>query len=94
LKYGAVPIVRGVGGLVSTVFDWDYEQERQPEERNGFVFYQSDPPALESAMRRAFDLYYQNHDLFVKLQQQGMAYDYSWEKPAAAYLEIYEHIRA
>jgi starch synthase len=93
LKYGAVPIVRGVGGLVNTVFDWDYDQEREPEERNGFVFYQSDPYALESAMCRCFDLYYQNPELFRKLQQRGMEYDYSWKESAQKYLEIYDHIR-
>jgi starch synthase len=94
LKYGAVPVVRGVGGLVNTVFDWDYEQEKPAEERNGFLFYQSDPNALESAMCRAFDLYYENPELFKKLQQQGMNCDYSWEKPAEQYVGIYEHIRA
>jgi starch synthase len=94
LKYGAVPVVRGVGGLVNTVFDWDYEQEKPPEERNGFLFYQTDPYALESAMGRAFDLYYQNPGMFTKLQKQGMACDYSWKKPAEQYTGIYEYIRA
>lgn len=94
LKYGAVPVVRGVGGLVNTVFDWDYEQEKPPEERNGFLFYQTDPFALESAMNRAFDLYYQNPAIFAKLQKQGMACDYSWKKPAEQYTGIYEYIRA
>ncbi len=94
LKYGAVPIVRGVGGLVNTIFDWDYDQSHKPEQRNGFVFYQSDPQALESAMCRAFDLYYQSPDLFTKLQQQGMEYDYSWKDPAQEYLKIYDFIKA
>ncbi len=94
LKYGAVPVVRGVGGLVNTVFDWDYEQEKPPEERNGFLFYQTDPYALESAMNRALDLYYQNPGMFAKLQKQGMECDYSWEKPAEQYTGIYEYIHA
>ncbi|MBE9028452.1 glycogen synthase GlgA [filamentous cyanobacterium LEGE 11480] len=94
LKYGAVPVVRGVGGLVNTVFDWDYDQDKPQEERNGFLFYQSDPAALESAMCRAFDLYYENPTLFAKLQKQGMECDYSWKKPAEQYTGIYEYIKA
>jgi starch synthase len=94
LKYGAVPIVRGVGGLVNTVFDWDYDAEKTPEQRNGFVFYQSDVVALESAMGRSFDLYYESPKLFKQLQKQGMEYDYSWTDPAQEYVKIYEHIRA
>ncbi|OUC12672.1 MAG: starch synthase [Alkalinema sp. CACIAM 70d] len=94
LKYGVVPIVRGVGGLVNTVFDWDYDQEHPPEERNGFVFYQTDPQALESAMGRSFDLWYNNPELFRKLALQGMEYDNSWNLPAEQYLSVYEHIRA
>lgn len=93
LKYGTVPIVRGVGGLVNTVFDRDYDQEHLPEQRNGYVFYQSDNYALESAMNRAIALWYDQPDEFTKLVTQGMAYDYSWNYPGKEYLEIYEFIR-
>jgi starch synthase len=93
LKYGTVPIVRGVGGLVNTVFDWDYDQECPPEERNGFVFFQTDQYALESAMNRALDIWEQQPDLFKRLAQQGMQYDYSWSDPGQAYVDIYETIR-
>lgn len=93
LKYGTVPVVRGVGGLVNTVFDWDYDTEHQPEERNGFMFYQSDNQAAESALCRALDLYYNEPKLFQQLAIQGMGYDYSWHNPVKEYVKAYEAIR-
>lgn len=93
MKYGTVPVVRGVGGLVSTVYDWDYEAELPKEERNGFVFYQQDNYALESAMNRALDVWYQNPDTFRQIALQGMAYDYSWRHPVEEYVKIYDRIR-
>lgn len=92
LRYGTVPIVRGVGGLINTVFDRDYDTNKSPEKRNGYVFYQTDPHALESAMRRAIDLWHQEPE-FSQLITQGMKYDYSWNHSGAEYLEIYEYIR-
>jgi len=94
LKYGTVPIVRGVGGLVSTVFDRDYDQNLPPEKRNGYVFYQSDNHALETAMERAIGLYNQFPKEFQKLQKQGMACDYSWNEPGNEYVTIYDYIKA
>lgn len=93
LRYGTVPIVRGVGGLVNTVFDRDYDPHHLPEERNGYVFYQTDYPALESAMDRAIGLWYEYPKEFQKLIVQGMNYDYSWNYPGKDYLAIYEFIR-
>jgi starch synthase len=93
LKYGTVPVVRGVGGLVNTVFDYDYDETHPLDERNGFVFYQQDKYALETAMNRALDLYYNEPELFQKLACRGMAYDYSWKDSAATYLALYDSIR-
>lgn len=94
LKYGTVPVVRGVGGLVNTIFDWDYDETLPQEKRNGFVFFQTDTTAVESALKRAIDLWYGAPDEFRRLQSQGMEYDYSWTKPAQQYLAVYDYIRA
>lgn len=93
LKYGTVPVVRGVGGLVNTVFDRDYDTDHAPAERNGYVFYQTDPTAFESAMERVLKLWYHSPDEFQKLVVQGMNYDYSWNHPGSDYLALYERIR-
>ncbi len=93
LKYGTIPVVRGVGGLVNTVFDYDYDQEHALEDRNGFVFYQQDQYAMETALNRSLDLYYDEPELFKNLARRGMEYDYSWNQSATAYEELYESIR-
>ena len=93
LRYGTVPIVRSVGGLADTVFDRDYS-ERPPKERNGYVFYQTDNAAIESAMDRAIGLWFSYPDEFRALADNGMRCDYSWNRPGADYLNVYEWIRA
>lgn len=93
LKYGTVPIVRGVGGLVNTVFDRDYAEDVPPEKRNGYVFYQGDHSAIESALERAFKLWFNSNEEFYQLARQGMEYDYSWNDPGEKYVELYDKIR-
>lgn len=93
LRYGAVPVVRGVGGLVNTVFDWDYDQFHPQSERNGFVFFQTDTQGLESALDRALTLWDENRELFQELQTQGMSCDNSWNLPGDQYEGAYEFIR-
>ncbi|MGI0481798.1 glycogen synthase GlgA [Geminocystis sp. CENA526] len=93
LKYGTVPVVRGVGGLIDTVFDKDNDLNHPEEERNGFVFYQTDHHALESALERAIGLWHYFPKDFEKLQKQGMSYDYSWKNPAQKYIDLYDFLR-
>jgi starch synthase len=93
LKYGTVPIVRSVGGLVNTVFDRDHDSTHPMDKRNGYVFSHTDYHALESAMDRALGLWYDYPEEFQKLAIQGMAYDYSWSASASKYVKIYDLIR-
>lgn len=92
LEYGAVPIVRAVGGLMDTVFDRDHSH-KPPHERNGYVFHHTDYTALESAMLRAIGLWYSYPGDFRQLIINGMRYDHSWNWPGQHYLNIYEYIR-
>jgi len=92
LRYGTVPIVRAVGGLVDTVFDREHSN-RPPEQRNGYVFHQADVAGIDSALRRAIGLWYDFPDEFRKLMVAGMRCDYSWNHPGEHYLRIYDLIR-
>ncbi len=92
LRYGTVPVVRAVGGLVDTVFDRDYS-EKPPEQRNGYSFRDADNAGLESALGRALGLWWEYPQEFRRLIRQGMIYDYSWNHPGADYLNIYDYVR-
>jgi starch synthase len=92
MHYGAVPVVRAVGGLVDIVFDRDYS-DRLPVERNGYVFHEPDNPGIESALRRALGLWFDYPEDFRQLMISGMRSDFSWSQPAQHYLNIYEYIR-
>jgi starch synthase len=90
LKYGTVPVVRAVGGLIDTVFDRDHASGW---ERNGYVFHEPNSPGLESALSRAIGLWYCYPEEFRDLQLNGMRTDHSWAGAGQDYLNIYEHIR-
>jgi starch synthase len=92
LRYGAVPVVRSVGGLADTIFDRD-NSHKSPDERNGYVFEHPNPEGIEWALRRAISLWYDYPQEFSELAINGMRYDYSWNHPGQHYLNIYEHIR-
>lgn len=90
LRYGTVPIVRAVGGLADTVFDWDFS-DLPREKRNGFVFESPDYAGVDSAVHRAFGLY-RNKEYWQQIVANGMRYDYSWNIPGGDYMSIYEFI--
>ena len=101
--YGTVPVVRSTGGLHDTVFDVDYDKARAAWEvegssdwerdgldaTNGFAFEGADAGALDSALNRALDAFYNDRQWFRSLQSRIMLTDWSWARPAIDYVEIY-----
>lgn len=87
LKYGTVPIVRGVGGLDDTVYDF----ERQAKQGNGYKFYNYAAERLLEKYYEALLVFYDD-DLWRRLQQNGMRQDHSWDRVAHDYLDAYQRI--
>lgn len=87
LRYGSVPVVRGVGGLVDTVFD----VRENPEEGNGFVFQEYSVEALKRTLLDAVSLYRQA-DCWQALVRRGMREDHSWGPSGVAYQKLYEKV--
>ncbi len=85
LAYGTLPIVRAVGGLKDTV--WDYDQD--PESANGFVFYDPNPNQLLNLMRRVLLLYVEHPEEMLRLKQQAMRSHFYWSDSAKHYERLY-----
>jgi starch synthase len=81
MRYGSVPLVRAVGGLHDTVTDSE----------TGFVFVDTKVKSFNDTLRRALNVY-PDRSRWMKLQQAGMAQDFSWPNSARKYLELYKKL--
>lgn len=85
LRYGTIPIVRAVGGLVDTVKPYDEKTGLG----NGFLFHAYEPAPMLDAIRRALRAYREPR-LWQRLQVNGMREDFSWNRSAAEYVTVYK----
>lgn len=84
MRYGAVPVVRKTGGLVDTVMDYDPATGTG----TGFLFSDYNKDALLDALRRALAVY-RSPGAWEHLVREAMERDFSWNKSAALYTELY-----
>ncbi|MDK2123513.1 glycogen synthase GlgA [Parachitinimonas caeni] len=87
LRYGALPLVRHVGGLADTVVDCTLEA-LDDDTATGFVFQSLDLSSYLAALRRAFSLYRRPADWLV-VQQRAMQQRFDWQSAAERYLALY-----
>ncbi len=85
MKYGTLPIVSKVGGLVDTVIGFDGKNENTA---TGFFIESLTPNGLYHAVSKALSVY-KNKVLFNRLVRSAMRQDTSWDKSAQKYLELY-----
>ncbi len=86
MRYGCVPIARATGGLIDTIRDYG-----ATEESTGFLFHEAEPEALEQAVMRAMTVF-AHPERWQALQLRGMREDFSWERSARVYLELYHSL--
>lgn len=84
LRYGSVPVARRTGGLADTVLDLDARLETG----TGFTFDPIDPAALLAAVRRAVAAR-ADRPAWTRLVRRLMRLDYSWDRTARQYDELY-----
>lgn len=87
MKYGSVPIVRKTGGLADSVIDKEY----------GIVFSDYQDAALVKALEIAeqcFSLQGVAVDgyNFLQMEKNAMLKNFSWEKQAGEYIELYKKL--
>ncbi|HUQ89198.1 MAG TPA: glycogen synthase GlgA [Vicinamibacterales bacterium] len=88
LRYGTVPVVRAVGGLVDTVKPYNPKNGQG----NGFLFAEYHPAAMMHALRSALAVY-PNKKVWTRLQKNGMRVDFSWDRSAGEYVKLYQRLR-
>lgn len=89
MRYGAIPVVTAVGGLVDTVLDVDAaERSGRTAAGRGFVARSVEPTDLLAAMFRA-GRRVSNKRRRSALQKRIMTVDWSWREPAQRYRDLY-----
>src|SRR5581483_8822084 len=92
LAYGCVPVAMRTGGLGDTIIDAN-EAAVASGVATGVLFDDLSADPLEQALRRAIALYAQP-DVWRRMQQQGMAADFSWRRSGARYANLYNSLVA
>ncbi|KAI7836090.1 hypothetical protein COHA_010018 [Chlorella ohadii] len=80
MRYGAIPVVRQTGGLKDT----GVLTALAAQSRLG-----TDDGAMDYGLNRALDAYYNDRKWFHGLQKRVMEQDWSWNKPAHDYIQLY-----
>ena len=89
MRYGTVPVVHATGGLKDTVPPAD----ENGEGGLGFTFQSYNADDFLGALKRCLTLYAKDREGFRALQKRDMEQDFSWDKPAGKYMELFRYMR-
>ncbi len=82
MRYGTLPVARDTGGLHDTI----------EHQRTGFLFQHANPEGLLWATSLAFEAF--GSEAWRKMMQRAMERDFSWERSARRYAELYRDVVA
>lgn len=85
MRYGCVPIVRATGGLADSVVDYDPTLSTG----TGFSFKNYSAMSFLTAVVRALETY-KNKAIWSKIMKRAMEQDFSWDKSAKKYIDLYK----
>ena len=85
LKYGTIPVVRATGGLDDTITNYDPGTGKG----NGFKFNRYDAKELLNQIKVAIGFFHRPEH-WKQLLRNAMMADFSWQRSAEAYLQLYQ----
>ncbi len=88
--YGTLPVAHKTGGLVDSIAP--FQTEDDAESATGFLFEEYSSDAFKQSLDQAIDIWKNHQDLWQKMIRAAMSQDYSWEKQALQYIDIYHTI--
>ena len=86
MRYGTLPIVRAVGGLIDTVENFDEKRKTG----TGFLFSDIQSKALENTIGWALNTWYNDKASYTAMQKRAMDKDFSWGKALTQYESVYK----
>jgi len=89
-RYGTLPVVTPVGGLVDTVTDTT-EMTILDKTATGFVMEDVTYSALRETIRNSLMYFLELKD-WLQLQRNAMSQDFSWNKSAEMYQALYDQL--
>jgi len=89
MRYGTVPVVHATGGLKDTVPPVD----EFGKDGLGFTFQSYNGDDFLASVKRCLNLYHNHRDAFRSLQYKEMCQDFSWNKPAGRYMDLFRQMK-
>lgn len=87
MRYGTIPIAHATGGLRDTVVPFDPTSLQGA----GFLFTEPTTNALIGAIHDAVSVF-KEQTTWRQVQRNAMAQDFSWNRSAAHYIELYQQV--
>ncbi|MBI2616633.1 glycogen synthase [Candidatus Gottesmanbacteria bacterium] len=82
MEFGALPIAHKTGGLADSIRDGF----------NGFLFENYSAKSLENTVSKAINIWKNHRKSYETMVQNALQTDFSWEKSAGKYRELYEKL--
>jgi len=89
MRYGTVPVAHATGGLKDTIEDFNPYAHEMNGAGTGLTFSPFCEKAMMGSLNQALDTYRHHKDQWAGIQQRGMAQDFSWDRSASQYEQVF-----
>ncbi len=84
MRYGCIPVARATGGLKDTI-------DNSSKNRTGYLYLGLDAKSLKNTLTKAL-IKFSTPEEWRAIQNRAMNVDFSWNRSASAYAEIYDRL--